>query len=242
MCSHNGRYVYEMARGSPVDGTAKTVGEALYHYVIVRHGCPRAVLTQGTAIYECGVTLPTDAFGNTTTAYHPQTNSNAERIHRYLKALLRIYVDWDQTNWDECIDHILFAYRTQPLDGYGFSPFFLSYGREPVLPTEVLLGEDAIVEQHMDDFSVDLLQTLRATYKKFTDRQDDQRERQKLNYDKRHQHVEYELGMLVLIWQPGRRKGVSGKLLSKWKGPFTVTKQLSPVNYEVRSMDGRKRS
>jgi hypothetical protein len=47
---------------------------------------------------------------------------------------------------------------------------------------------------------------------------------------------------LVLVYKPIRRKGRSEKLLHLWLGPYIVLRQTTPVNYEVRSQVGRKKS
>lgn len=45
-----------------------------------------------------------------TSAYHPQSNGLNERFNQTLKINLQRLVDENQTNWDELIDDVLFAY------------------------------------------------------------------------------------------------------------------------------------
>ncbi|XP_064470018.1 uncharacterized protein LOC135384761 [Ornithodoros turicata] len=59
--------------------------------------------------------------------------------------------------------------------------------------------------------------------------QDEDRSR----YDARHRAVEYSVGDEVLLWTPTRLPGRSTKLLKRYVGPYRVTRQLSPLNYEV---------
>jgi hypothetical protein len=64
---------------------------------------------------------------------HPQGNSPAERFMRYLNAALAITLP-SYSEWPNVLPMILFAYRALPHDTTGYSPFFLQYGRHPLLP------------------------------------------------------------------------------------------------------------
>ena len=43
-----------------------------------------------------------------------------------------------QTDWDKMLDYVLFAYRTTINKTIKESPFFLLYGRDPILPSDLL--------------------------------------------------------------------------------------------------------
>ena len=92
-----------------------------------------------------------------------------------------------------------------PDSGYSFYSFSArSSGSryKPTLPTEVLLGYDQVVPQGVDDFSADLLTTLRKTYKDFRERQKGQRDKQKLYYDRTHENVECSRNVCVDVATP----------------------------------------
>ena len=72
-------------------------------------------------------------------AYHPQTNGMDERFNQTLERALEKSVNSDQNDWDEKLDSILFAYRTSRHDTTKFTPFYLMFGREAVLPIEMEL-------------------------------------------------------------------------------------------------------
>ena len=75
-----------------------------------------------------------------TSAYHPQCNAVQERFNSVILDTISHYVNKFHTDWDEFIPSIQFAYRSSPADNsVGFSPFFLLYGREAVLPLDVAL-------------------------------------------------------------------------------------------------------
>ncbi|GFY77112.1 transposon Ty3-I Gag-Pol polyprotein [Trichonephila inaurata madagascariensis] len=45
------------------------------------------------------------------TGYHPQTNGLTERFNKTLADMLSMYVGMEQTNWDEILPFVLFAYN-----------------------------------------------------------------------------------------------------------------------------------
>ena len=62
-------------------------------------------------------------------AYHPQTNGLVERFNQTLQRSLVKLVNDNQTDWDEKIDEVLFAYRVAPHKSTKVSPFELMYCR-----------------------------------------------------------------------------------------------------------------
>ena len=62
-------------------------------------------------------------------AYHPQTNGLVERFNQTLQRSLVKVVNENQTDWDEKLDGILFAYRTATQTSTKYSPFELMYCR-----------------------------------------------------------------------------------------------------------------
>lgn len=70
-------------------------------------------------------------------AYHPQSNGLDERTNQTISCALIKVINQKQDDWDEHIDSILFSYRTSVHASTKYTPFFLMYGRDPVLPIEL---------------------------------------------------------------------------------------------------------
>ena len=94
-----------------------------------------------------------------TSVYHPQSNSKVERFHRTLHDTLSKKVASDLQTWDLHLNRCLAAIRFNVSESAKFSPFYLLYNRDVVLPVDNILnprrkylGEDyheiALQEQH----------------------------------------------------------------------------------------------
>ena len=60
---------------------------------------------------------------------------------------------------------------------------------------------------------------------------------QKKWYDKNARERKFQAGDQVLALLPS----TTNKLLAKWQGPYPVTRQITPVTYEVDMFDHKKR-
>ena len=64
-----------------------------------------------------------------TSAYHPQSNGLTERFNQTLQSSLLKVVNNSQSDWDEHLPSILFAYRTSLQKGTNLTPFEVMYVR-----------------------------------------------------------------------------------------------------------------
>jgi hypothetical protein len=69
------------------------------------------------------------------TAYHPQTDGQTERINQELEQYLHLYVNHMQMDWADWLPIAEFTYNNREHSATGFSPFFLEYGCHPFIPT-----------------------------------------------------------------------------------------------------------
>ena len=70
--------------------------------------------------------------------YHPSLNGRIEGFHAFIKACIAKHVA--QLEWDVLISLACVMYNFIPNEHSKESPFFLMFGRDPVLPLNTLLG------------------------------------------------------------------------------------------------------
>jgi hypothetical protein len=73
------------------------------------------------------------------TAFHPQTDGQTERVNRTLQEMLRHYVSPSQDDWDLKLPCAEFAVNNALKAATGFTPFYLNYGRHLRSPSAVIM-------------------------------------------------------------------------------------------------------
>jgi hypothetical protein len=93
--------------------------------------------------------------GNPSTAYHPQTDGQTERVNQEVKELLTIFVNNKQDNWSKWLPVAQFCHNDQQHLATKHSPFFLNYGQHPrkgikPLPTFTVPTVESFLKNIMD--------------------------------------------------------------------------------------------
>ena len=79
---------------------------------------------------------------NLSTTDHPQTDGQTERVNQVLEDMLRAYVSKHQSNWEDYLPILEFAYNSAKHVTTGFSPFMLMYGFQPRSPISMGLANN----------------------------------------------------------------------------------------------------
>ncbi|CAM8900224.1 unnamed protein product [Rhodiola kirilowii] len=112
---------------------AKTVIDFLRTNIFCRYRVPKAIISdQGT--HFCNRMMASTlkhyhVHHRTSTAYHPQTNGQAEISNHKIKGILEKMVGPTMKDWSQRLDEALWAYRTAYKTPIGTSPFQLVYGK-----------------------------------------------------------------------------------------------------------------
>lgn len=168
-------------------------------------------------------------------------NGLDERMNQTLTTALVKFVNENQDDWDVHIKSVLFAYRTSKNDSTKFTPFQLMFGRAPVLPIEMEIkskpsndGEQG--EEVAPDFEekVRLMMEIREQVKEQAMANIDKaQERQKKNYDAKHQPLRFKEGDTVLL------KNTEERCEKRWKTRkivvWTVHSQQRPTERTVQA-------
>jgi hypothetical protein len=65
------------------------------------------------------------------TAFHPQTDGQTERVNEVLEVYLRHYCSFQQDDWTDLLPLAEHAYNTAVSETTKMSPFFANYGYQP---------------------------------------------------------------------------------------------------------------
>ena len=97
-----------------------------------------------------------------TPPYHPASNGRIEGFHAFLKACISKHIA-PQLEWDDLVPLACAAYNFIPNEHSKESPFFLMFGRDPVLPLNTLL--DPKIRYLGNDFNVLSLDAIKICLK-----------------------------------------------------------------------------
>ncbi len=167
-----------------------------------------------------------------TTGYHPQGNGQCERMNRTILNMLKTLNDTEKSNWKAHLSSLAFAYNSTVCKSTGYSPYYLMFGRNPILPIDLMFGIDTNTEQpenlqkSYEKFVVDWQKSITDAYAIVRQHAQKSGESGKKLYDKKCHGVEIVVGDRVL--SRNREKGGTGKLRSYWENNVYVVVEKDP--------------
>ena len=97
------------------------------------YGFPKAIVsdkdTKFTSKFWKGLFADLGTKLNFSTAYHPQTNGQIERVNQVLEDMLHMYVMDKPTKWEDYLHLVEIAYNNGKQASLGMSPYEALYGR-----------------------------------------------------------------------------------------------------------------
>ena len=211
---------------------AKEYANLFVRETFAKHGLPKSI------VFDRDPRFTSDFFRqlckclkvdqNLSTAFHPQTDGQTERMNRVLEEMLRAFVGSAFDSWDKHLPCCEFAINNAFQESIRTTPFFLNYGRHPrsptnsaFLPTE-LVGSNFVTGMH--EALEDAKRFLRIA-----------QERQARYANKRRTDLSFRVGDYVLLDGKNLRLKVDGarKLMHRFWGPFKILKRIGPVAYEL---------
>ena len=111
--------------------TAQGMAEIYRDHIFRLHGIPKKIIhdrgPQFDSLFMKNLYKLIGIEGNPSTAYHPQTDGQTERVNQEVKQYLRIYVNHHQDDWADWLPIAEFSLNKIQVST-GYSPFFISYG------------------------------------------------------------------------------------------------------------------
>ena len=208
----------------------------LYVREIVRlHGVPTSIISdrgaQFTANFWRSFQKGLGTQVNLSTAFHPQTDGQAERTIQTLEDMLRACIIDFKGSWDDHLPLIEFAYNNRYHSSIQMAPYEALYGRKcrsPIGWFDVgetkLIGPD-VIQQAVDKVKLIQERLLAA------------QSRQKSYADNRRRDLEFQIGDWVFL-KVSPMRGVmrfdrKEKLSPRYIGPYQIVRRIGKVAYEL---------
>lgn len=166
-----------------------------------------------------------------TTAYHPQCNGLTERANKTFATMIAKQTNFHQDDWDISLPFVTLAYNTSIQETTGYSPAFLTFARDLKLPFDLTYSRVSTGIEAQDQYIENTISYIKMARQTAQERNSRISQKQKARYDQKRKEVSYKVGDTVLVYVPARKIGLLTKLLHRWKGPYTLTKQLSTIWY-----------
>ncbi|KAJ1576683.1 hypothetical protein NDA11_004364 [Ustilago hordei] len=178
--------------------TAKQTAVLLYGHMVRLFGYPdHMVSDRGRQFISGAWKAFAEQMGvkhSLSTAYHPQTDGQTERVNQVIEQYLRMYCNYEQNDWANLLDTAAFVYNNTVHNSIGVSPFFACYGwnpkAHPDIPQRLGVNDPGRFEYLMDG----------KERCKYLQEQIREAQRRSVNqYNRKHKDIEFKVGDMVYI-------------------------------------------
>ncbi|WVZ49837.1 hypothetical protein U9M48_001163 [Paspalum notatum var. saurae] len=215
--------------------TAATYAELYISRIVSLHGVPQTITSDRGSLFvsrfweQLQTTLGTKLIRSS--AYHPQTSGQVERVNQILEDMLRACALTYSTKWDECLPLAEFAYNNSYQKSLEMAPFEALYGRRCRTPLNWSEPGERVT------FGPELVTQAEEQVKFIHSNLKRAQSRQKSYSDKRRRPLAFEEGDHVYLrvspMKGVHRFGVKGKLAPRYVGPFKITERCGSVAYRL---------
>lgn len=214
--------------------TALDTARKFRDYVYTLYGLPSKIVSDRdprfTSKFWTELTKLLGISRNVSTAYHPQTDGQAEATNKKVVETLRFITQADyQENWVQHLAMIEFAINNTPLSETGTTPFFNDTGRHPRTVVGKLPSQTNPSATSFANFMTEHVDHIWEILLKGKQKQTDRNSPRKLQL--------YKVGDQVLLDARGlhlqNTPTAKNKLDLLYYGPFSIAQIVSPTSYDL---------
>src|SRR6266566_2425446 len=215
--------------------TASQLADLYVSRIVSLHGVPLEISSDRGSLF-------TSRFWNSfqeamgthlsfSTAFHPQSQGQVERVNQVLEDMLRACVISFGKKWEESLPYAEFSYNNSYQASLKMAPFEVLYGRKCRTP----LNWSETGERPL--FGPDIIQHTEEQVRIIREHLKTAQSRQKCLYDRLHQEMFYQPGeqayLHVTPMKGTHHFGIKGKLAPLYIGPFRVLARRGYVAYQL---------
>nr|CAB3503810.1 unnamed protein product [Digitaria exilis] len=215
---------------------AKKYAEIYLERIVCLHGVPKTIISDRGAPFvarfweQLQSSLGTKLIRSS--AYHPQTDGQTERVNQILEDMLRACVIHYGKNWEKCSSLAEFSYNNSYQASLKMAPFEALYGRRCRTP----LCWSQAGERYT--YGPDLVNEAEEKVRIIRENLKTAQSRQQSYFDQRRKPLQFEVGDHVYLkvspTKGVQRFGLKGKLAPRYIGPYEIIQQCGPVAYQVK--------
>lgn len=230
--------------------TAERAAELIFNQWVAHYGLPAVIISDrdprftGRFWRELWRLLDTQL--HMSTGGHPQTDGKAENRQRTANTMLRHYVDFEQSDWDERLIRATHAINHTKSASTGLTPFEVMFRRAPRLPLDVALDDlrpqdtDRSVHRGVAvPAATNFLQRHRYLWELAHSNLTRAQAEQKRQADRHRREVRFAVDDevllstkdLALVADPAHPR--AAKLTARFVGPFKVARIINDNAYEL---------
>jgi hypothetical protein len=162
-----------------------------------------------------------------------------------MKNALSIYCSNTQDDWDDHLSGVTMSYNTTVNSQTGHTPYFMMYGREARLPSEMWMMNYKTIDSSLD-YVNNLVDSLTTVWEIECEKKPAEVKKMRDGVQPvRHlKFVCYKKGDYIMLsmkpkgqiwdWATEQKVKIKAKLQPRYSGPYVVEECLSPVVYKIR--------
>ena len=226
------------------EASAEDIAQLLRVHVFTLHGFPQEIVADRDPRWVSRFCKELFRLTGTraalSTAFHPQTDGQTERVNRILEDYLRHYVTGRHTDWNRHLCEAEFCYNNTFQQSINTTPFRLTYGHDPNIPFQEVFKGRISHRREGDEFvpaAAEFVQRMRHDLERARVCLRAAQDRMKAYADRKRRDIPtYSVGQEVLLMSKNLqfKHSRTRKLLPRFIGPFPIVQVISPVAYKLK--------
>jgi len=229
------KYAHFLALKHPY--SAATIAQTFLDNIVKLHGFPLSITTDRDPIFVSNfwkqLFTKYKIQLNLSTAYHPQTDGQSERVNQCLEMYLRCAVHDSPSTWKSWLSLAELWYNTSLHSSLGCTPFKALYGYDANLGAIPTITPDTNPDVN------EVIQNRKFHLQSLKEHLARAQNKMKQTADTKRTDFQFTVGDQVLLkLQPYTQSSVANrpfpKLAYKYYGPYTILQRIGQVAYKLQ--------